>query len=155
MKEEEISVSAQDRSGPAPLVICEKVTYDVMARSDLVIAKSGTSTLEAAILNKPMIIVYRGSKLMALEFRLRKSRLRIKHIGLPNILAEERVFHELLQDDASPEKIAGIAVEMLLQPERLLRLKERTGDLIRTQLGRPGGVERAADLLYELAVRPR
>jgi lipid-A-disaccharide synthase len=130
------------------------MTYDVIARSDLVITKSGTSTLEAAILNKPMIIVYRGSKLMEMEWRVRKSSLKIEHIGLPNILAGERIFTELLQDDASPENISEYAVGMLLQPERLLRLKERAGELIRTQLGNPGGVERAASLLYDLAAKP-
>ena len=138
----------------APLVIVEDLTYDVMARSDLVITKSGTSTLEAAILQKPMIIVYRVPPVMALEARLRWRQLQITHIGMPNLLAGERVFPELLQDEANPDAIAEVAVGMLLQPERLLRLKERLGDLVRTNLGEPGGVQRAADLLYNLIAGP-
>jgi lipid-A-disaccharide synthase len=122
----------------------------VLARSDLVITKSGTSTLEAAILQKPMIIVYRVPPLMTLEARLRWKSLQITHVGMPNLLAGERVFPELLQDDANPDAIAEVAVGMLLQPERLLHLKERLAGLVRTNLGEPGGVRRAADLLYNL-----
>ena len=139
----------------APLVIVEDMTYDVLARSDLVITKSGTSTLEAAILQKPMIIVYRVPVLMTLEARLRWKSLQITHIGMPNLLAGERVFPELLQDDANPDAIAEMAVGMLLQPERLLRLKERLRDLVRTNLGEPGGVHRAAELLSDLISGPR
>lgn len=146
----------RERSLPvhAPLVIVEDLTYDVIARSDLVITKSGTSTLEAAILQKPMIIVYRVPPLLALEARLRWKKLGITYIGMPNLLAGERVIPELLQDDANPDAIADLAVGMLLQPERLLRLKERLAALVRTNLGEPGGVRRAAEMLYGMMIHP-
>ncbi|MEO7714997.1 MAG: hypothetical protein ABIY70_02240 [Capsulimonas sp.] len=134
----------------APLVITEDLTYDVMSRSDLVITKSGTSTLEAAILHKPMIIVYRVSSLMAMEYRLRKPSLRVTHIGMPNIMAEEALFPELLQDDATPEKISELAVGILLQPERLMSMKNRVTELVHRVLGEPGGVDRSAKLLLDL-----
>jgi len=133
----------------APLVICEGLTWDVLARCDLALTKSGTATLEAMILRKPMVIVYRGSRLMALEWRLRRRSLNIAHIGLPNILAGERLFAELIQDEATAEAIAGLAVELLLQPGRILALKERLHDLVRDNLGEPGSVGRAAALLLE------
>jgi lipid-A-disaccharide synthase len=150
------SGEAKDRAphpAHAPLVICEDLTYDVIARSDLVIAKSGTSTLEAMILGKPMIIVYRGSPAMAVEWRIRKRRLNIQYVGMPNILAEEMLFPELLQDDATPEAIARLALDMLLQPERILALKERLADVSRATLGEPGAIRRAAELLYETATK--
>jgi lipid-A-disaccharide synthase len=150
--------AARDRSKEpayAPLVICEDSTYDVISRSDLVITKSGTSTLEAAILKKPMIIVYRGSALMKFEWFLRKSSLNISYIGLPNILAQEEIFPELIQDEASPEAISEIAVDILLQPERLLTLKTKISDVVHETLGEPGGVGRAADLLIETAAHQR
>ena len=143
-------VPMRERAGPAPLVICEGLTWDALARSDLVLTKSGTATLEAMILKKPMVIVYRGSALMGVEWRLRRRTLNIAHIGLPNILADERLFAELLQDDATPEAIAALGVELLLQPGRILALKERLIDLVRTNLGEPGGVKRAAALLLDL-----
>lgn len=143
--------SAREHSpGPAPLVICEGLTWDVLTRCDLALTKSGTATLEAMILKKPMVIVYRGSSLMALEWRLRRRSLSIAHIGMPNILAEERLFAELIQEEATPEAIAELAVELLLQPGRILGLKERLHDLVRDNLGEPGGVRRAATLLLDL-----
>ncbi len=137
-------------SGPAPLVICTGLTWDVLARSDLVLTKSGTATLEAMILKKPMVIVYHGSKLMAVEWKLRRRQLNLAHIGLPNILAEERVFAELMGDEATPEAIADLSMDLLLDPSRILALKEKLGELVPANLGEPGGVRRAATLLLEL-----
>jgi len=153
--ETELARDTPKTSPYAPLVICEDSTYDVLSRSDLVITKSGTSTLEAAILKKPMIIVYRGSAIMKVEWLLRRSSLKIAFIGMPNILAQEEIFPELIQDDANPEAISRLAVEILLQPERLLTLKTKIADVVRDTLGQPGGVGRAADLLIDLATRKR
>jgi len=134
----------------APLVICEGLTWDTLSRSDLVLTKAGTATLEAMILKKPMVIVYNGSKTMAVEWFLRKRSLNISHIGMPNILADERVFAELIGDQASPEAIADLAVDLLIDPSRILALKERLNDLVAKSLGEPGGVSRAAALLLDL-----
>ena len=141
--------------GPAPLVICEGLTWDALSRADLVVTKSGTATLEAMILKKPMIIVYRGSRLMALEFRLRRKSHGIVHLGMPNILADERLFPELLGEDANPKAIADLAVDLLLEPGRILALKDRLNALVADNLGRPGGVGRAASLLLEIIASHR
>lgn len=137
-------------SGPAPLVISTGLTWDVLARSDLVLTKSGTATLEAMILKKPMVIVYHGSKMMAVEWKLRRRQLNLAHIGLPNILAGERVFAELLGDEATPEAIADLSMDFLLDPSRILALKEKLGEMVSANLGEPGGVRRAAEKLLEL-----
>ena len=140
----------RERPGPAPLVICEGLPWDAMARSDLVLTKSGTATLEAMILKKPMVIVYRGTVLTHLEWRLRRRTQNLAHVGLPNILAGERLFAELIQEEATPEAIAALGLELLLQPGRILALKERLVELVRSNLGEPGGVRRAAELLMDL-----
>ncbi len=137
-------------AGPAPLVIAAGLTWDVLARADLVLTKSGTATLEAMILKKPMVIVYRGSLLQSLEFLLRRASHGIVHLGMPNILAEERLVAELLGPYATPEAISALAVEMLLEPERILNMKERLNALVENSLGQPGGVRRAAALLLDL-----
>ena len=134
----------------APLVLCEGHTWDVLSRCDLVLTKAGTATLEAMILRKPMIIVYNGPKTMAVEWFLRKRSLSIAHIGMPNILAEERVFAELIGEEASAEAIADLSVDLLIDPARILALKERLADLVPQSLGQPGGVNRAAALLLDL-----
>ncbi len=137
-------------AGPVPLVIATGLTWDVLARADVVLTKSGTATLEAMILRKPMVIVYRGSLLQSLEFLLRQASHGIVHLGMPNVLAEERLVAELLGPYATPEAIADLAVEMLLEPERILKMKERLNALVENSLGRPGGVRRAAELLLDL-----
>ena len=141
-------------AGPVPLVIAAGMTWDVLARADVVLTKSGTATLEAMILKKPMVIVYRGSLLQSLEFLLRQGSHGIIHLGMPNILAEERIVAELLGPYATPEAISALAVEMLLEPERILKLKERLNVLVENSLGRPGGVRRAAALLLDLIAAP-
>ncbi len=140
-------------SALAPLVICEGLTWDTLSRSDLVLTKAGTATLEAMILKKPMVIVYNGPKTMAVEWFLRKRSLNISHIGMPNILADERIFAELIGEEASPEAIADLAVDLLIEPGRILALKERLNELVLKSLGEPGGVDRAAALLLDLIER--
>lgn len=137
----------------APLVLSEGFTWDTLSRCDLVLTKAGTATLEAMILRKPMIIVYNGPKLMAVEWFLRKRSLKIAHIGMPNILAGERVFAELIGKEASAEAIADLSVDLLIEPNRILALKERLADLVPKSLGEPGGVNRAAVLLLDLIGR--
>jgi lipid-A-disaccharide synthase len=78
-------------------------TADAIKASDMVLAKSGTVTLEVALCKKPLIISYKVSKFT--EWLLRR-RLYIKFVGQPNILLNEEVAPELLQDDANPENLA-------------------------------------------------
>ena len=131
------------------LAIVEDATYDVMAASDVLITTSGTATLEAAILGKPMVIVYRMSRLNAPEMWLIRKSLP-PHIGLPNLLADRRICPELVQDAATPEAIAQEIIDLLLQPERLLRMRNDLKTAVKL-LGEPGGAARAARLVVELA----
>ncbi|MFY7953332.1 MAG: hypothetical protein ACOVT5_12565, partial [Armatimonadaceae bacterium] len=133
--------------GDFPLLLVANATYDVMAVSDLLLTASGTATLEAAILAKPMVIVYRLAH--ELEFRMIRSRIPA-HIGMPNLLADRRICPELLQGDANPDAIASEAIGLLLEPERMIRmradLKEATACL-----GEPGGAGRTAQMVMEMA----
>ncbi|MEN6372782.1 MAG: lipid-A-disaccharide synthase [Armatimonadota bacterium] len=129
-------------------------TYDVMANSDLLISCSGTATLEAMILTTPMIIVYRGSSLMKLEYLFRKSILE-QFIGMPNIVAGREICPELLGDQASPEKIAELAVKYLKEPVELQRMRVALQSA-REVLGAPGGTGRAAKVVLAAAgLQPR
>ncbi len=83
--------------------------YDGDARSaltacDVALVKSGTSTLEAMLLHRPMVVSY---KLGALSYQLARRLLRTEHIALPNILAGETWVPELWQDAATPDALAG------------------------------------------------
>ncbi len=81
---------ATDSHHAPTLALVRNLTYDCLARADLAIICSGTATLEAAILERPMMIVYRGSVLDGMEYHLRKNSLDIRFIGLPNIIAESQ-----------------------------------------------------------------
>lgn len=85
-------------------------SHDAICSSDMVIAVSGTATLEAALFKKPMIIVYRTSYL---SWLILKNMLLIPYIGLPNILLKKFVVPELLQNNATPEVISKKAVEII------------------------------------------
>jgi lipid-A-disaccharide synthase len=78
-------------------------SLEAMAAADAVLVASGTASLEAALLKRPMVITYRMNRL---SWWLLKPRAYLPHVGMPNILAGERIVPELLQDDATPQKLA-------------------------------------------------
>jgi lipid-A-disaccharide synthase len=138
-----------------PIVLAEGLGYDVMAHSDALLVCSGTATLEAALLGTPMAILYRGSRLMYLEANLR--RIRPEHFGMPNIIADRRIVPEFLQDEATPEALAGYVLQMLHDPAARAATRE---DLraVRSALLPPSGStgtedpsRRAAQRALELA----
>jgi lipid-A-disaccharide synthase len=135
--------------GDYPLAIVENATYDVMAASDVLLITSGTATLEAAILGKPMVIVYRLSRSNIVEYQFVKNRLP-KYIGMPNILAEKGIVPEYIQDDATPDALAGEVIGLLLEPERMLKMREDL-QAATALLGEPGGAARTAKMVVELA----
>jgi len=77
--------------------------HDAMAAANGVLVASGTATLEAALLKKPMVIAYRMSKW---SYRLMRRMGYLPYVGLPNILAGRFVVPEFIQDDATPENLA-------------------------------------------------
>ncbi len=136
-----------------PLAIIEDATYDVMAASDVLITTSGTATLEAALLNKPMVIVYRLAKTNLLQFLIIKKSLP-PHIGMPNLLLERRACPELVQDEMTPAGIAREVIALLVEPERLLCMKNDLREAA-SLLGEPGGARRAAQMVVDLAEQGR
>lgn len=128
-------------------------TYNALAAADLAIVSSGTATVETALLAKPMIVVYRLSPLTA---RLAKPLVNTKFFSMVNLIAGRSVVPELIQDDFTPGRLAEEA-RKLLNPsgESRARLEQMGVGLaeVRTLLGPPGAVERAADSIAEL-LRP-
>lgn len=133
-----------------PTVLAKGLTYDVMAHSDVLITCSGTATLEATLFTTPMVILYRFSKIMEFEGRLRGLHKKIKFIGLPNILADRRIVPELLQDDATPEALAENALRLLTDVTARSQTRQDL-EAVRAMLGGPGASERTAKLVLELA----
>jgi lipid-A-disaccharide synthase len=140
--------SIDSETGPLPIVIVEDKTYDVMAHSDILLTVSGTATLEAAILQKPMVITYKLASENWLEYQLIKKKLP-QYVGMPNILAGKGICPEYLQENATPKNIAEEAIGLLLEPDRLLTMRENLQEM-RTHLGEPGGAARTAQMVLDL-----
>lgn len=116
---------------------------DVINISDVIIAASGTITLQAALLEKPMVILY---KLSPATYMIARFLVNISDIGLVNILAGKRVVPELLQREATPERIATEVKRMLYDKEYYDRILKDLHE-VRQKLGPPGTSERVAKVI--------
>jgi len=105
-----------------PIRILFGHSQDAMTAADAVLVASGTATLEAALLKRPMVIAYR---LADLSYRIMKRLAYLPYVGLPNILAGEFLVPEFIQDAVTPEALAGGLEKWLLDREACERLTER------------------------------
>ena len=122
---------------------------DVLASCDVVITASGTATVQAALHERPMAVVYR---LSPLTYRLGKPFVQVQMYAMPNLVAGRRVVPELIQDELTPEAIAREAVAFLTDRERHARTREALRH-VREALGAPGASARAAEAVLEVARR--
>jgi lipid-A-disaccharide synthase len=121
-------------------------TYEVLSISDVAIVASGTATLETALLVKPMVIVY---KVSPLTYFLGKMVVRVKHMGLANIIAGRTVVPELMQKDFTPERVAH-EVTLILENRNIQDRMIKDLLDIRTSLGEIGASHRAARLACDM-----
>jgi len=115
-------------------------TPEVMRAADFLLAVSGTVTLEAAILGTPMLITYRVG---TLTWWLGRLLVRVRCVGLPNLVAGEIIVPELLQHDATADRLAATALQILRSPARQADMRRALAD-VRRRLGESGAVDRAA-----------
>jgi lipid-A-disaccharide synthase len=135
-----------EQSG-VPVRIIEGRVYDVLRASDAAVVTSGTATLEAGLMGVPMVIVYRISALT--HFFLSKLVTGVKHVGLVNIVADERLVPELIQRNATPEKMAEAVTKMLVDPSYSDTIREGLKGM-RARLGEAGASAKAASAVMEL-----
>ncbi|MFW6273814.1 MAG: lipid-A-disaccharide synthase, partial [Halanaerobium sp.] len=110
-----------------------------------IITASGTTSLEAAILNTPQIITYQSAWT---SYFLAKYIFKIEFVGLPNIIYGSQILPELLQNDFKAENIVEIAAEWLNDKNKLNKIKTKL-QTVREKLGGGGAVEKTADLLLQ------
>ena len=114
----ELAIFQENESLPIQILFGH--AHDAMEASDVVIVASGTATLEAALLKKPMVITYRMSEV---SWQILK-RMRLQpYVGLPNILAEKFIVPELLQDDSTPEKLAEATIKLISNTTYISEIK--------------------------------
>jgi len=106
----------------APITLVDGRSHEVLAACDVALVASGTATLEAALFKRPMVITYNMNRLSWLMMRPRKLQ---PWVGLPNILLGEFVVPELLQGQATPERLAAETLAWLDDPQRAAATGER------------------------------
>lgn len=126
--------------------VIKDYTYDLLKHSKFGIVKSGTSTLEAGLMELPIVIVYKTSWL---TYTIGKSLVKIKNIGMANIVLEEQVVPELIQNDANAENIYIIAKNILLDEELMNQIKIKLRR-IKEVLGEKNAPENAAKVIYSI-----
>lgn len=99
--------------------------------ADVVLVSSGTATLEVALCKRPMVISY---KISALTYALVRHKIKVPFVGLPNILLGKSVVPELLQYDATPEKLAAAMLDWYELPEKVAALQKEFEHLHHTLL---------------------
>jgi lipid-A-disaccharide synthase len=142
----ESTLSPWMRNASIPIKMIKGFAYDVMNLSELIITASGTATLEAAILGKPMVILY---KVSSLSYWVGRALVRVNHIGLVNLVAGKEIARELLQEEVHPERIADEALRLLRDSVLYQRTIESLRE-VRQSLGEPGASHRAARIVLSL-----
>jgi lipid-A-disaccharide synthase len=117
--------------------------HEALAAADVALVTSGTATLEAALLRRPMVVTYKVAPFSALVHRIF---VRIPFVALPNVLAGEFIVPEFLQDEATPENLAQAVTNLLFDPVARQRLEARFGGML-AELRRDAAGAAAAALL--------
>ena len=133
---------------PAPALVRDR-TDDVIASADVAITASGTATVQCALHEKPMVVVYR---LSPMTYRLGKRYVTVDMFAMPNLVAGERIVPELIQDDFTPERVAAEVVSLLTDRARHARTTEALRR-VKAQLGESGASGRAAEAVLDAAGR--
>jgi len=121
----------------------------VFQRSRMIVAASGTVTLEAALNGIPTIIVY---KVSPLSYWLGKRLIKVNHIGIANLIARKELFPELIQENATPAAIADTTWDLLSDMKKFNRIKAELAG-IRGRLGGAGASDRVAAIAMDLIRR--
>ncbi|MGD2029301.1 MAG: lipid-A-disaccharide synthase [Desulfobacterales bacterium] len=142
LKRKTVEEIVNTHKGATDLEIVSGNVKKIFERSSVVIAVSGTVTLESAISGTPMVIIY---KVSPISYWLGRAMIQVKHIGLVNLITGKEIVPELLQDQASPARIADTVYNMLDNASDLEKLRHQLLQ-VKDALGGPGASQRVADI---------
>ncbi|MFI3157726.1 MAG: lipid-A-disaccharide synthase [Methylococcaceae bacterium] len=131
---------------PLAVTIIKNQPYDVIQCCDAVMTASGTATLEIALLTVPMVIAY---KLSSLTYCLGRWLVNTPFIGLPNIVSGKSIIKELIQHDATAEKLSAEVMRILTDKSYADEMRKNL-NLVKQQLGQGGGSKNMAQLVLEM-----
>ena len=115
-------------AGDLNLTVMFGHAHEAMAAADVVLAASGTATLEAALIGRPVVIAYR---MPSASWWIMRNRGYQPYVGLPNILAGEFIVPEFLQDEATPENLSQAVLNLLFDGVVRARLETRFAAIAR------------------------
>lgn len=124
-------------------------TYDVLHQADAAVISSGTASLEAALLGTPQVVCYGGSPV---SYLVSKVTVHVPYISLANLVLDRAIFPELIQGQASPERIKTELERLLFDECVRARLADDYEEL-KNRLGGPGASDRTARDIYEETAR--
>ena len=131
------------------LKVIDGYHYDLLRHAALLVSTSGTATLEAACIGTPLVICYKTS---ALSHAIGRRLVRIKRVGLPNIVLDRDLFPELIQGECTPQSIVGSALGLLddltLPSQMELELRR-----LRSELAKPATSVEMLELVKRLLAR--
>jgi lipid-A-disaccharide synthase len=142
VERQQIDMIVAGHSGRMDAEIISNGVETVFERSDVIVAASGTVTLQAAIHGTPMVIIY---KVSPISFLLGRALVRVPHIGLVNLVAGRELVPEFVQKEANPDNIASAVENMLADKNHLNHLRQQLFGL-RDVLGGGGASDRVAEL---------
>jgi lipid-A-disaccharide synthase len=133
-------------SAEATVTLTSEPVGPLFKRCRLLVAASGTVTLQAAIAGVPMVIIY---KVSPISYWLGKALIKVKHAGLINLIAGKTVVPELLQDQASPGKIAATVLDLIQNDVKLDQMRRDLANASQ-KLGGPGASRRVAEIALNM-----
>jgi lipid-A-disaccharide synthase len=142
--------AVQARGAGAPIAVVEGDTDTVLSSCDVALTASGTATVQTALHDKPMVVVYRVSPL---TYQLGRRLVKLDTFAMVNLIAGERIVPELIQNDFTPEAAARETVSMLTDKDRARAVRQGLAR-VRERLGPPGASRRAAESILRLVGRP-
>ena len=128
---------------PVPVTVAKDQASEVMAASDVLLVASGTATLQAAVVGTPMVLLY---KTTWPTYWIARCLVRVKWIGLVNLVAGRSIVPELIQDEATPERLWKESHRLLTDRHAYNDMKDGLRQ-VRESLGGPGASQRAAEVI--------
>lgn len=141
----EAELTTMDRA--LPLLLTDGRARDAMAAADLVLTASGTATLEALLVKRPMVVAYRLQPLTYWVVRLLRL-VKVPHVAMANLLAGRELAPELLQGAATPEALGRALLGLLEDPARMAEIRSAYAEIHRRL--RQGSAGKAAEAVIEL-----
>jgi lipid-A-disaccharide synthase len=138
-------------AGDPPATIVESASDEVLASANLALLASGTATVQAALHECPMVVVYRVSPV---TYKLGRPFLQVDTFAMVNLVAGRRVVPELMQDDFTPQAVAERALDLLRNPSAVDAMRRDLRD-VKAKLGQRGASRRAAEAVVATATSRR